>query len=155
MNIKTITKGICIAAATSAMTLTATSAAAQALGDISSISKENYKYIEISSIPESTIKEYAEKLEKAGMTIDDALAQVKAKGATDKQLSQLRQRFSRYLKNSRSATNDEDLYAIDASTATPLSTRQVQKAKPLAADTLVFGSHSNPRRASPWETRMS
>lgn len=139
MNIKTITKGICIAAATSAMTLMATSAAAQALGDISSISKENYKYIEISSIPESTIKEYAEKLEKAGMTIDDALAQVKAKGATDKQLSQLRQRFSRYLKNSRSTTNDEDLYASDASTATPLSTREVQKAKPLAADTLVFG----------------
>ncbi len=67
--------------------------------------KTNYSSINVGSIPEEQIKTQALKLQKAGVTLDDALAQAKAKGATPTQLTQLRHRLARYLSNSSTATD--------------------------------------------------
>lgn len=67
--------------------------------------KNNYSSINVGSIPEEQIKTQALKLQKAGVSLDDALAQAKAKGATPTQITQLRRRLARYLSNSGTSTD--------------------------------------------------
>ncbi len=69
-------------------------------------SKANYTNIDVSKIPENQIRSQAMKLQKAGVTLDEAIAQAEAKGATARQLTQLRRRLSRYLSNKNTSTAD-------------------------------------------------
>lgn len=68
-------------------------------------SKVDYSSINVGSIPEDQIKTQALKLKKAGVSLDEALAQAKAKGATPTQITQLRRRLARYLSNSSTSTD--------------------------------------------------
>ncbi len=67
--------------------------------------KNNYSSINVGNIPEEQIRTQALKLQKAGVSLDDALAQAKAKGATPTQITQLRRRLARYLSNSSTSTD--------------------------------------------------
>lgn len=74
----------------------------------------DYSSVDVSQVPESTIKQQAEKLKKAGVTLDQALSEAEIRGASKTQLRQLRSRLSRYLTNNKSAAKATPTTSSDA-----------------------------------------
>lgn len=126
-----------IAATMVAIALAPTGTQGQTKSGLGGISASSYKNINISSIPESKIKEYAQKAEASGMGLSDVLKLAKSKGANDMQLNQLKMRLSRYLKDDKNSSSSTKLQAANEQTA--LSTRDLPEATPQPADTAVFG----------------
>lgn len=126
-----------IAAAAAALAVISTGAQGQTKSGLGGMSASSYKNINVSSIPESKIKEYAQKAEASGMGLSDVIALAKSKGASEMQLSQLKIRLSRYLKDENTSTaNTSQESGIQTAT---LSTRELPEATPQLADTAVFG----------------
>lgn len=119
--------------------LMATDAAAQTNID--------YKTVDVNQIPEAQIRAQATKLQKAGVTLDEALDAAEQKGATSKQLSQLKVRLSKYLKNSKknskknTQSSDIDLSAdLDLqSQDSDLAQSETRKINFTHEDSLLFG----------------
>lgn len=115
--------------------LMATDAAAQTNID--------YKTVDVNQIPEAQIRAQATKLQKAGVTLDEALDAAAQKGATSKQLSQLKVRLSKYLKNSKKNTQNSyiDLSAdLDQqSQDSDLAQSEARKINFTHEDSLLFG----------------
>lgn len=127
-----------IAAAAAALAVISTGAQGQTKSGLGGMSASSYKNINVSSIPESKIKEYAQKAEASGMGLSDVIALAQSKGASTMQLSQLKIRLSRYLKDEKSASTAGTGLEAGAQTAT-LSTRELPEDRPQLADTAVFG----------------
>lgn len=123
-----------IAAAAAALAVISTGAQGQ---NLNGMSASSYKNVNVSTIPESKIKEYAKKAEASGMGLSDVISLAKSKGASDMQLKQLQMRLSRYLKDNKAVQTGNDQVGY-VRTAT-LSTREIPKSAPLPADTAVFG----------------
>lgn len=121
-----------------AMSVT-TGALAQTTG--TGLASSSYKNINITSIPEATIKEYAQKAEDSGMSLDDVITLAASKGATEQQQQQLKMRLSRYLKNktTSSSSSTSSLSTVGTDETKTLSTREVADKLADPRDTLVFG----------------
>lgn len=115
--------------------LMATDAAAQTNID--------YKTVDVNQIPEAQIRAQATKLQKAGVTLDEALDAAAQKGATSKQLSQLKVRLSKYLKNSKKNTQSSDIDLIadldQQSQDSDLAQSETRKINFTHEDSLLFG----------------
>lgn len=141
-----------IAVTMAAFAVASTGVQGQTKSGLGGISGSSYKNVNISSIPESKIKEYARKAEASGMRLSDVIALAKSKGASEMQLNQLKTRLSRYLKDEKSTTTatSQETYA-----QTALSTRDLPAATPLLADTAVFGYYMFNRSGLTFEPTQS
>lgn len=125
-----------MAMALAALAMSATVAYGQTT-KLTGLSASSYKNINVSNIPESKIKEYAQKAEASGMSLSDVIALAQNKGATEQQQAMLKMRLSRYLKDSKTSEKTAT-QVVESETAT-LSTRELPKAATNPADTTVFG----------------
>lgn len=98
------------------------------------------KNVDIASLPEETVKTYADKIKATGMNLDTFLDAARSKGASGKQISQLRRRFARYFKDNAELSNST-VSALEESEdgEVMLSSRDITRAPVNLADTLVFG----------------
>lgn len=114
--------------------------------DMAAQNNIDYKTVDVSQIPEAQIRAQATKLQKAGVTLDEALDAAAQRGATNKQLSQLKVRLSKYLKNSpKNSKNDttadgdlgltDDLQEQDSN----LAQTEARKINFTHEDSLLFG----------------
>lgn len=116
-----------------------TGALAQTTTAATGLSGSSYKNMNISSIPESTIKEYAQKAEDSGMSLDDVITLAASKGATEQQQQQLKMRLSRYLKNKTTSSSSSSSSLSSIGSEVTLSTREVADKAADPRDSLVFG----------------
>ena len=56
-----------------------------------------YKNININNIPETQIKTASEKLIKRGESLESIVAQARARGLSERQINQLKNRFAKYM----------------------------------------------------------
>lgn len=101
----------------------------------------NWKMMDPSKMPESQVKAYAAKVNKAGYTLEDLLEKAEEKGANEKQLKALEKRFSKYVKRASSleASAEESQAKPAATTVAPAPTTSGKPA--VQYDTRVFGSN--------------
>lgn len=116
---------------------------AQSLGDLKGLSESQInkmKNVDISSLPEETVKTYAEKIKAAGMSLETFLTEARSRGASSKQITQLRRRFARYFKGDTGLTNNTVSVSEESEDGEiMLSSRTITRAPINLADTLVFG----------------
>ncbi len=107
---------------------------------LSGFSLSSLKNINVSSIPESTIKSYAAKINEQGLSLDEVLAMAKEKGASSSQISQLRSRLSRYVKSSKSKENTSSNISEVSTTSTSESSISKKEEVQLSDfDKKIFG----------------
>lgn len=110
------------------------------------MTSSSYKNVNISSIPENKIKEYAQKAIDSGMSLDDVLSLAAGKGATEQQLQQLKVRLQRYMKETSKKSDTKGLASLGFGSdgdvdSEVLSVREIDEAKAYTdpRDSLVFG----------------
>ncbi len=105
----------------------------------------DFSKVKVSSISETQMKNYALQLKSKGVTLEVALAEIQARGASDVQIEQLRSRLSKYLPASSSSKSSLTNGNLQSSTSgllpddQSLFSQKKELAEVTEADKMVFG----------------